>query len=254
MIPSSTGTPTTINTQMNQDDPIIDLPEKVDFEGLGDLDEIEDSFNQGLEEIEANFRKLVTKTEQKFDKKHSFLKIIYNKLLKNYKFIEDEKTKISEQITHADYKVKKEKDNWEHEKKVINMHVKKDSEIVRLDLGGNLMKVSRETLTSVEGSLLEKMFSGKHNIRGKEQENKSVYLDRDFRTFEYMINYLRNGREVYPQFESKAEQDLFEKEIEYWGIKTFNEDFEERQLKSKLSPQLLEMMNSEPEKACMSAR
>ena len=135
---------------------------------MGDLDEIEDDFNKGLEDIEANFRKLVTKTEQKFDKKHSFLKIIYNKLLKNYKFIEDEKTKISAQITHADYKVKKEKDNWEHEKKIINMHVKKDSEIVRLDLGGNLMKVSRETLTSVDGSLLEKMFSGKHNIRGKE--------------------------------------------------------------------------------------
>jgi hypothetical protein len=30
---------------MSQDDPFIELPEKVDFEGLGDLDEVEDKFN-----------------------------------------------------------------------------------------------------------------------------------------------------------------------------------------------------------------
>ena len=32
-----------------------DMPEKIDFEGLGDLDSLEDDFCKGLEDIENQF-------------------------------------------------------------------------------------------------------------------------------------------------------------------------------------------------------
>lgn len=48
-----------------------DMPEKIDFEGLGDLDALEDDFCKGLEDIENQFHKLVQKAEYNFDKKHS---------------------------------------------------------------------------------------------------------------------------------------------------------------------------------------
>ena len=50
---------------------ISEMPEKVDFEGLGDLDAIQDEFYQGLEDIEKQFHSLVEKAENNFDLKHS---------------------------------------------------------------------------------------------------------------------------------------------------------------------------------------
>lgn len=50
---------------------VSEIPEKVDFEGLGDLDAIQDEFYNGLEDIEKQFHQLVEKAENNFDLKHS---------------------------------------------------------------------------------------------------------------------------------------------------------------------------------------
>ena len=50
---------------------INEMPEKIDFEGLGDLDVIQDEFYSGLEDIEKQFHQLVEKAENNFDLKHS---------------------------------------------------------------------------------------------------------------------------------------------------------------------------------------
>ena len=63
------------------------MPEKVDFEGLGDLDAIQDEFYHGLEDIEKQFHALVEKAENNFDLKHSQLKSIYQKMFRNHAFI-----------------------------------------------------------------------------------------------------------------------------------------------------------------------
>ena len=47
------------------------MPENIDFDGLGDLDAIEDDFCKGLEDIETQFHKLVVRAENDFDMKHS---------------------------------------------------------------------------------------------------------------------------------------------------------------------------------------
>jgi hypothetical protein len=70
------------------------------------------------------------------------------------------------------------------------------------------MTVSLETLQTVEGSTLGKMFSGKHEV--KKNNNGAIVLDRDFETFNLMINYLRNNRAEYPAFESGLQSQAFE--------------------------------------------
>lgn len=66
---------------------VSEIPEKVDFEGLGDLDAIQDEFYNGLEDIEKQFHQLVEKAENNFDLKHSQLKMIYQKMYRNHSFI-----------------------------------------------------------------------------------------------------------------------------------------------------------------------
>ena len=71
-------------------------------------------------------------------------------------------------------------------------------------------------LTSVEGSALQKMFSGMHNLK---KIDDKIFLDRDGFTFQTLINYLRNDRKVYPEFENANDQRLFTEELNFWGIK-----------------------------------
>jgi len=52
----------------------------------------------------------------------------------------------------------------------------------------------------VEGSILGKMFSGKHEV--KKNNDGAIVLDRDYDIFNIMINYLRNNRVEYPALES----------------------------------------------------
>lgn len=47
------------------------MPEDIDFEGLGDLEDIKESFSKELEIIETSLRKLIDKTEDQFDKKNA---------------------------------------------------------------------------------------------------------------------------------------------------------------------------------------
>ena len=48
--------------------------------------------------------------------------------------------------------------------------------------------------------------------------NDEVFIDRDGKTFEMLINYLRNDRDVFPEFVDKNTQNMFMKELHYWGI------------------------------------
>lgn len=75
------------------------------------------------------------------------------------------------------------------------------SEVLSLNVGGthNIM-VSQKVLTSVPGSTLEKMFSGMHELT--KVDEGSIFLDRDGRTFQTLINFLRNDRRVYPEFDN----------------------------------------------------
>ena len=138
------------------------------------------------------------------------------------------------------------------EKEQIKKIFKFESEDVKLEVGGKPMTVSLETLQTVEGSTLGKMFSGKHEV--KKNNKGEIVLDRDFDTFNLMINYLRNNRAEYPAFESGLQSQAFEQELDFWDVKTSNLEIEEKRLRSKINPDLVDFFDSEPSKACMEAK
>jgi predicted HAD superfamily hydrolase len=72
-----------------------------------------------------------------------------------------------------------------------------------LNVGGthNLMS-SRKVLCSVPGSTLEKMFSGLHKLQ---KIDDRIFVDRDGHVFEKMLNYLRNDRNLWPEFKTQGE-------------------------------------------------
>ena len=74
-----------------------------------------------------------------------------------------------------------------------------------------------DVLCSVKGSLLHKMFAGKHEL--KKDKSGKVYIDRDGNTFLLLVNYLRNERKSIPMFETFTQYCFFEKELEFWGMK-----------------------------------
>ncbi|GFR57677.1 BTB/POZ domain-containing protein KCTD10 [Elysia marginata] len=62
---------------------------------------------------------------------------------------------------------------------------------IRLDVGGNVFTTSRLTLTRDADSMLAAMFSGRHQVL--QEEDGTVFIDRDGTHFRYILNYLRDG-------------------------------------------------------------
>ena len=95
------------------------------------------------------------------------------------------------------------------------------------------------------GSTLEKMFSGMHELT--KVDEGSIFLDRDGRTFQTLINFLRNDRRVYPEFDSSHDQKQFTEELNYWGIK--DDSLEVKRLEVKFPPDVVEMFKIEEMKS-----
>ena len=114
--------------------------------------------------------------------------------------------------------IQKERDEWEADKEKIKLMVKMDSEVVALNVGGtHHMMTERDILRQVPGSTLEKFFNGMHELK---KIDDKVFLDRDGKSFQYLINYLRNDRQVFPEFIDHNDEIHFFKELEYWKIPT----------------------------------
>lgn len=127
--------------------------------------------------------------------------------------------------------IQAERDLWEKEKEEIRSRVKYDSEIIKLNVGGTVhLQTEKEVLQSVKGSILEKLFSDMHELKKIDDE---VFLDRDGKTFETLVNYLRNDRKVFPEFIEKNAENHFYKELHYWGIDLEHKHWQEEYL-SKL--------------------
>jgi hypothetical protein len=93
-----------------------------------------------------------------------------------------------------------------------------DSEVIPLNVGGtHHIMTERDVLRLVPGSTLEKMFNGMHELKKIDGE---VFLDRDGRSFLHLVNYLRNNREVFPEFMDRNDEIHFFKELDYWKIPT----------------------------------
>lgn len=85
------------------------------------------------------------------------------------------------------------------------------------------------------------MFSGLHDLK---KIDDSIFVDRDGSIFQALINFLRNERKIYPQFDSINDQRLFTEELQFWGIK--DERLEEKRYENKLNAELVAMLRAEP--------
>ena len=131
-----------------------------------------------------------------------------------------------------------EKKDWEIEKKLIQIKHGLP-EVVSLNVGGyQKIMVSQNILCSVPESTLAKLFSGNHEL--KKTEDGSYFLDRDGKTFNALVNYLRNNRRVFPEFTDPNDKKLFQEEMLFWNIK--DDRIEERRTQMKFSSELVEIL------------
>lgn len=125
---------------------------------------------------------------------------------------------MQQKLDEKQAEIQKERDQWEKDKAEIAAMVKLDSEVVALNVGGtHHMMTERDVLRLVPGSTLEKMFNGLHELKKIDEE---VFLDRDGKTFQFLVNYLRNDREVFPEFVDPNDEIHFFKELDFWKIPT----------------------------------
>ena len=146
----------------------------------------------------------------------------------NIKFLDQYYLDMQNKMNEKYALIKIERDAWEKEKEEISSLVKLDSEVISLNIGGNVhIQTEKDILRSVPDSKLAKMFSDMHELK---TINDEVFLDRDGKTFEILINYLRNERRLFPEFNDKNQEKHFFKEMHYWGIGSNNRGFNEKYL------------------------
>ncbi|GAX10775.1 hypothetical protein FisN_UnNu008 [Fistulifera solaris] len=86
------------------------------------------------------------------------------------------------------------------------------TDIVHLNVGGTRYEVSRSTLMHYEGSMLASLISGKW----KEGEGDvEIFIDRNGRRFEWVLDYLRSDRAYVPDL---SDQLALKEELDYFGI------------------------------------
>ena len=113
-------------------------------------------------------------------------------------------------------KLDQERATFEAEKKSVAATNKVLKSKVKLDVGGTIYHSSRTTLTSVPGSMLEAMFSGRHAV--EEDEDGRVFIDRDGAAFKLVLEYLRSPTSFSLDGLSKREVASCLVEFEYYGL------------------------------------
>jgi hypothetical protein len=106
------------------------------------------------------------------------------------------------------------------------------SEKIKLLVGDHAFTTTRETLCMRKGSMLEAMFSGRHNI--KPEEDGSIFIDRDGEHFKLILNYLRDGN--LPSGLSNDTREALAAEAEYYQL----EDLVERLTPSPTAQKIVE--------------
>lgn len=92
-----------------------------------------------------------------------------------------------------------------------------DDEEIVLDVGGRRFKTTRNTLCKEPNSVLEAMFSGRHENAARLNDDGSFFIDGDGTYFQHILNYLRVGAVVsLPQ--EDEEKEALAMEADFYGL------------------------------------
>ena len=123
----------------------------------------------------------------------------------------------------------REKSEWEKIKAQLNRASRKDTEVVKFNIGGtHFTEVTIATLNHDKKSFLSKMFSSGDNFKPLVQDDGRIFIDRDGEAFMHVIDDLRNGKTMLPEFHGNRDRRNFFKELNYWAIETTHDAPEER--------------------------
>lgn len=92
-----------------------------------------------------------------------------------------------------------------------------DTVIIDLNVGGHKFTTTRDTLCRVPGSLLEGMFSGRHDHPACRTEGGSYLIDRDGTHFQHILNFLRTGSVISLPISADSKEELAI-EADYYGL------------------------------------
>jgi hypothetical protein len=110
----------------------------------------------------------------------------------------------------------KEIARWEAEKKDI-YKTRTFEPIIKLNVGGTSFSTTLKTLTSIPGSTLGKMFSGRHEL--PKDQNGAYFIDRDPLPFAEIITFLRSPTEYHaPVIDVELKAKLLT-EAAFFGVK-----------------------------------
>jgi len=169
---------------------------------------------------------------------------IEEKILLGEETIDLEKRELGEakQLTEKlSQKLHRERELWEAEKKQIQKISRPEDEIIDLDVGGMTegFRVRKSLLTSVPGSALEAMFSGRHELK---KMNGRVFVDRDPDVFKMVISYLRNGKRIHA-IQDLSIKERFEMELDYWNL---DEEQKQKKLRAEKIIDMQAIYDKEP--------
>jgi len=108
--------------------------------------------------------------------------------------------------------LEKEKEALTLEKPVIETSNQLTQDIIHLNVGGTLYSTSRTTLCRIKNTMIEAMFSGRHNV-AKDAKGR-YFIDRSGVLFEHVLKYLRDDKITFPK---NRKADLMD-EFDYYGI------------------------------------
>ena len=97
--------------------------------------------------------------------------------------------------------------------------MRSNTDILKLNVGGQTFITTRSTLCVVQDSMLAKMFDCDSNFMGLRQtENGEMFLDRDPTAFLYVLNYLRDGCRLAVDITSKPLLQRLCADADYFGL------------------------------------
>jgi hypothetical protein len=195
---------------------LVDLPENVRVDTLARSTDLKSTWRTGVRKLEECFSDILQRMNIQFDEKAMEFDGVREQIVTNHEFLKRFYLDMQKRLNDKYDKILDERARWEKEKAEIAALVNMDSEVIALNVGGTAhLMTERDVLRHVPGSTLEKMFNGMHELKKIDGE---VFLDRDGKTFQYLVNYLRNKRQVFPEFIDYNDEKHFFKELDFWKI------------------------------------